>query len=103
MIERDQIYINGAWVPSTGTDVLTVVNQHLLTVIPHQSDLVVAFPDVICSELHLSDDLWRSNILFLRWRAPATPCRSVLRLTFAITVVTSTHDLGGAGEFSNSH
>lgn len=26
MIERDQIYINGAWVPSTGTEVLTVIN-----------------------------------------------------------------------------
>ncbi|WP_371828074.1 aldehyde dehydrogenase family protein [Rhodococcoides fascians] len=26
VIERDQIYINGAWVPSTGTEVLTVIN-----------------------------------------------------------------------------
>ena len=38
MIERDQIFINGAWVPSTGTGVIEVVN-------PVTEEVVVTIPD----------------------------------------------------------
>jgi len=38
VIERDQIFINGAWVPSTGTGVIEVVN-------PVTEEVVVTIPD----------------------------------------------------------
>ncbi|MBB3014102.1 aldehyde dehydrogenase family protein [Cupriavidus alkaliphilus] len=110
MIQHKAIFINGAWVPSTATEVLTVVNpatEEIVAEVPRGTaedvDLAAqaaagAFPDWSCSSVERRIEIFSRLARLTEARADEITRTIVTELGYPISAATRTQTVGAVEE-----